>query len=237
MKYSSVLRLKETKFANVELEKVQLDGLFSGYASLFDKVDLGNDMIMRGAFKRSLATRQPADIKMLYQHDPNMPIGVWLTIEEDRQGLRVKGRIASKLPRAQEVLELIRCGAIDGLSIGFKTIRARKDPIEKCRKILEADLWEISIVTFPMQQGAKVDDVPNGKCLRITEETRPSLREFERWLMRDAGLSRRDARVVIHKGYANLANRQDAVGSSRINELAAEIRRSAAQLSKGAING
>lgn len=153
------LQPPERKFAGVDLGEVARDGTFSGYASLFGQVDLGRDVVERGAFAQSLRLRGAAGIRMLYQHDPNQPIGVWLDIREDGRGLLVRGRLSERVARSRDVLELMRSGALDGLSIGFRTVRARKDARSGLRHILEADLWEISIVTFPMLPAARVTTV------------------------------------------------------------------------------
>lgn len=218
MKNHGNLMLRETKFVPVQLNKIHLDGSFSGYASVFDEVDLGNDIVLPGAFKNSLKNRTPSDIRMLFQHNPDEPIGVWNEIREDQRGLKVSGQITTGISRGAEILELMRAGAIDGLSIGFKTVRSRKDLIRKIRKIITADLWEISIVTFPMQSGARIDVV---KSRHIN--SRPTIREFEKWLTQDAGLTRRDARAFIQKGHAHMASTRDA--ASQVNpNLADHIR-------------
>lgn len=134
------------------------DGGFSGYASLFGTVDLSSDRVERGAFARSLAERGVGGIRMLYQHDPNEPIGAWTTIREDERGLFVRGKLAQGVKRAREVLDLMRSGALDGLSIGFRTIRATREGGH--RKLWQVDLFEISIVTFPMMEDARI--APSG---------------------------------------------------------------------------
>jgi len=96
---------------------------------------------------------------MLFQHDPNQPIGRWINIREDARGLFVRGQLTPGVGKSSEVLKLMRDGALDGLSIGFRTVRARKNAATGVRQILEADLWEISIVTFPMLPGARVERV------------------------------------------------------------------------------
>jgi HK97 family phage prohead protease len=149
----------ERKFVDLRLDEVAPDGTFTGYASLFGVVDLAKDAVERGAFARSLKTRGAAGIRMLYQHDPNEPIGTWIEVAEDGKGLFVRGKLATGVERAREVLDLMRHGALDGLSIGFRASRARTDPRTGIRHILEADLWEISIVTFPMLPGARVERV------------------------------------------------------------------------------
>jgi HK97 family phage prohead protease len=194
----------ERKFTNVALDDVEPDGSFSGYASLFGRVDLGRDVVERGAFSRSLAERGAAGVRMLFQHDPNQPIGAWTEIREDGRGLFVRGRLTPGVAKSREVLELMRGGALDGLSIGFRTVRARNEP-SGVRRILEADLWEISVVTFPMLPGARVESIKGGGARSL-----PTTREFERWLTRDAGLTRSDAQAVIARGFASLKRERDA---------------------------
>lgn len=96
---------------------------------------------------------------MLFQHDPAQPIGIWERLAEDSRGLHVRGRLIGEVARAREVLALLRSGAIDGLSIGFNTRKAVRDARTGQRRIYEIDLWEISIVTFPMLPSAKVSAV------------------------------------------------------------------------------
>jgi HK97 family phage prohead protease len=151
--------LTERKFARATLSAVEADGTFAGYASLFGLTDLGRDMVMPGAFRASLAKRGPSGVKMLFQHDPNTPIGVWLDIREDGEGLFVKGRLTTDVGRAREVLSLMRAGALDGLSIGFRTVRGKTDAKTGVRQLHEVDLWEISVVTFPMLPEARVVSV------------------------------------------------------------------------------
>lgn len=195
----------ERKYVDLALGAVETDGTFSGYASLFDAVDLGKDLVERGAFARSIRERGAAGVRMLYQHDPNQPIGVWSEIREDARGLFVRGRLSSEVARSREVLALMRSGALDGLSIGFRAVKAKSDAARGVRRILEADLWEISVVTFPMLPGARVETVK-----ALGSRTLPTIRTFERWLTRDAGLTRGEARAVIAKGYAQLVSGRDA---------------------------
>lgn len=149
----------ETKFAEAELTEVEADGSFSGYASLFGEADLSRDVVMPGAFVKSLRRRGARGVRMLFQHDPAAPIGVWREIREDARGLFVRGRLTPEVARAREVLALMRAGAIDGLSIGFRTVRGRTDAKTGVRRLLEVDLWEISVVTFPLLPAARVSAV------------------------------------------------------------------------------
>jgi HK97 family phage prohead protease len=121
-------------------------------------------MVMPGAFAQTLRTRGLRRIPMLFQHDPAEPIGVWLDLFEDGRGLRARGRLIADVARAREVLALVRAGAIDGLSIGFRTVRGRIDPRTRVRRLEQIDLWEISIVTFPLLSGARVRAVENAKA-------------------------------------------------------------------------
>ena len=210
----------ERKFAaSSVIGKVERDGTFCGYASLFGKADLADDVVEPGAFSRAIRKRGTGGIRMLYQHDPTEPIGTWTDIAEDERGLLVRGRLTPGVARAAEVLELMRAGALDGLSIGFRTVRARKDALTGLRRIVEADLWEISVVTFPMQPGARVESVKGERAL-------PSIREFERWLTRDAKLTRPEARAVVARGFASLMRERDAA-RGQPQALAARIREAA----------
>jgi len=135
---------------------IDADGTVEGYASLFGEIDQARDMVMPGAFAATLATRNIRRIPMLFQHDPSEPVGIWLELREDHRGLFVRGRLIPEVARGRELLSLLRAGAIDGLSIGFRTAKARIDPKTRIRRLLAVDLWEISIVTFPLLPGARV---------------------------------------------------------------------------------
>ncbi len=148
--------MPEARFQALDVKRVREDGVFEGYASLFNQEDLGGDVIFPGAFRESLAKRGAAGIKMLFQHDPNQPIGVWLSLTEDARGLYVEGRLMAEVERAREVLALMRAGALDGLSIGFKTVFGRRDGRTGVRRLMSVDLWEVSVVTFPMLPEARV---------------------------------------------------------------------------------
>jgi HK97 family phage prohead protease len=183
------------------------DGSFSGYASLFGAVDLGRDVIEPGAFKASLKRRGAADVRMLYQHDPDQPIGRWLSIREDSHGLHVEGKLSLGVARAREVHELMKSGALDGLSIGFQTLarpqrgqegRRAPDPERRSLGDLGGDLPDAAGRAGDRGQGGIGLIAPTDK------------RELERRLTRDAGLTRRQARGLIARGYGALSDRRDA---------------------------
>ncbi|MEM9754995.1 MAG: HK97 family phage prohead protease [Pseudomonadota bacterium] len=145
----------ETKFAAFGADlTLGEDSVIEGYASLFDTRDRGGDIVCRGAYARSLSGGA-ARVKMLWQHDPAQPIGVWDEIAEDQRGLKVRGRLLDSVEKGREARALIKAGAIDGLSIGYRTVRATKDE-QGSRLLSEVELWEVSLVTFPMLPQARL---------------------------------------------------------------------------------
>lgn len=137
------------------------NGRFAGYASVFNQVDQGGDIVMPGAFKKSLANNKKTGVRLLFQHDPKEPIGLWEKIFEDGFGLWAQGRLLPGIERSDALRKLIIGGALDGLSIGFKTEKANKDRATGYRHLYQVNLWEISIVTFPMMEGARIKPSAN----------------------------------------------------------------------------
>ena len=148
----------ERKFCQFDETLAVKDGVvIEGYASLFGDEDRGGDIVEKGAYAASLKrlTAEGRHVKMLWQHDPAQPIGVWDEVREDDKGLYVKGRLLETVERAREAAALIAANAIDGLSIGYRTLKAVKN--DKGRRLLkELELWEVSLVTFPMLPSARV---------------------------------------------------------------------------------
>ena len=161
----------EHKFCQLGSDLVVTDGtMIQGYASLFGKTDQGGDTVEIGAYDKSLAHHKAraASVKMLWQHDPTEPIGVWDEVRADKAGLWVKGRILRDVARGREAVALIEAGAIDGLSIGYRTVKSRKDD-NGGRLLSELELWEVSLVTFPMLPDARVNgkgDTPSTMSMR-----------------------------------------------------------------------
>ncbi len=147
------------------IDEIDEDGVFEGYAAVFGREDLSRDIIAPGAFSRTLMNKNLGEIKLLYQHQPSELIGRWAEIREDERGLYVRGRILTDLTRGRETLSLLRAGILDGLSIGFHAVKGNRDPITGVRTLFEIDLWEISLVTFPMQEGARILSVKFGQGL------------------------------------------------------------------------
>lgn len=148
----------ETKFTRFDTGVATLNGTkIEGYASRFGAADQSGDVVKRGAFGKSLDEIHSGQrtVKMLWQHDPTQPIGVWDEVRVDEQGLYVRGRLLDSVPKGREAKELVTAGAIDGLSIGYRTLKASK--INKSQRLLtELELWEVSLVTFPMLSSARV---------------------------------------------------------------------------------
>lgn len=136
-------------------------GFFSGYASVFNHVDNQNDVVLPGAFKVTLEKweRQSKWPKLLWQHDQKEPIGRWLFMEEDVNGLYVEGQLLLDVQKAREAYKLMKAGALDGLSIGYRVIKATRDEKSPIRRIHQVDLLEVSVVTFAANQAAKITKV------------------------------------------------------------------------------
>jgi uncharacterized protein len=154
----------ERKFHRPDAGILVTDGVVvEGYASLFGQRDQGGDTVQAGAYGASLKAlaAQGRRVKMLWQHDPGQPIGVWEEVREDAKGLYVKGRILTEVERGREAAALLSAGAIDGLSIGYRTLRAERDAKGQ-RLLAEVELWEVSLVTFPMLAEARVSAKADG---------------------------------------------------------------------------
>jgi len=179
----------------LEIREVRDDGTFTGYGSVFGNVDAYGDSVQPGAFAKSLKNKTPA---LLWQHDSSQPIGVWEDIKEDEHGLLMRGRLlVGKVARATEARELLKAGAISGLSIGYVPVewdyvKTPKDGDEKAqsrvRRLKEIDLWEVSLVTFPANDAARVTGVKNLATIQDVEES-----------LRDAGYSRTEAKSLISR--------------------------------------
>ena len=136
-------------------------GMISGYASSFEVTDYQGDRVLKGAFSTSLHSwrvlgKMP---KMLWQHDPKCPIGKWTTLVEDDRGLYVEGFLALGIKQANEAYSLLKEGILDGLSIGFRVVKATREPRSTVRLLLDIDLIEISLVTFGANSRALIHQV------------------------------------------------------------------------------
>ncbi|WP_126975633.1 HK97 family phage prohead protease [Frigidibacter oleivorans] len=159
----------EVKFCRPEGGlSLQEGAVVAGYASLFGETDQGGDVVEPGAYAGGLArlAARGGRVRMLWQHDPGQPIGIWDEVREDGRGLWVKGRLLPEVARAREAAALVAAGAIDGLSIGYRTVSAAK--AAGGRRLLDVDLWEVSLVTFPMLATARL--APAAKAAAADED-------------------------------------------------------------------
>ena len=177
----------EHKFCLIDKEIAVVNGThIEGYASLFEKRDQSGDVVVRGAYAQSLRVlaEQGRRVKMLWQHDVREPIGVWDEVREDERGLFVKGRLLTDVARAREAAALIDAGAIDGLSIGYRTRKSTRDNAGR-RLLSELELWEVSLVTFPMLSDARVDAKDEGSAASDMRDLAAAIDEARRMLARD----------------------------------------------------
>lgn len=212
----------ETKDMGIDLSAAGQSGAIEGYASLFGIEDQGGDIVAPGAYGASLAklTGEARKVKMLWQHDPAQPIGVWEEAREDERGLWVKGRILSEVAKGREALALIRAGSIDGLSIGYRTVASSKTAAG-LRVLEQVELWEVSLVTFPMLPQARVaakTEVPAPVIEKLRAGDRLTEREFEK-LAKGFGLSNaqaeRAARIHL-KGQGEPATAATEAGAEAV---------------------
>jgi HK97 family phage prohead protease len=169
-------------------------GTFEGYGSVFSITDRGGDIVAAGAFAETLAAAKTAGRlpAMLWQHRQAEPIGVYTSMEEDAIGLKVAGKLALKTARGAEAYELMKMGAITGLSIGYKVRDDSWDRVTGVRTIKKADLFELSLVTIPMNDASRVSAVK-------TIEDLESLSEIERHLRDACGLSKTEATALLSR--------------------------------------
>jgi len=172
-----------------DVKAVNDKGTFTGYGSIFGNEDQGSDIMQKGAFTKSLENRPAPKVKMLYQHKTDEPIGVFEDMYEDEKGLFVKGRLAMGTQKGREAYELLKMGALDGMSIGFRADPDKQGYNENkrgTRTLKEVDLMEISLVTFPMNERALIENV---------KASQKNIREWEKILRDAGGLSRTEAKI------------------------------------------
>lgn len=165
----------------LELKGLSEDGRFAGYASVFDVVDTQRDVVLRGAFQKSIRTRV-GQIKLLWQHAMQEPIGYFTTMFEDGHGLYVEGQLMLEVEKAREAYALLKRGVVKGLSIGYSPVRYAVDPDSGVRKLSEVELWEVSLVTFPANEAAQVTVVKSKKAEDGIYDLAQALTRMERVL-------------------------------------------------------
>ena len=190
------------KDLSFEIKAVSDDGLFSGYASVFDNVDSYGDIVRKGAFVESISEWE-AKGKMppiLWNHDPSDPIGIYTKMQEDSKGLYVEGKLLiDDVPRAKQTHALMKAGVIDGLSIGYRVKEYLYNVDEEVTDLIKLSLREVSIVTFPANPETRIEAVKS----RLDAGELPTLPEFEKFL-REAGFSKSQATAIAGHGLRKL---------------------------------
>ena len=209
--------------APLEIKNLDEGGSFEGYASVFGVQDSDGDVIVKGAFLKSIEQyREKGKMpKMLWQHNPSIIVGKFMEIQEDDYGLYVKGSLILEVEKGREAYALMKAGELDAMSVGFN-IEEAGDNQERGRVISSADLWEISLVTWGANPDAKVTSV----------KSIDSVRDFERFL-RDSGFSRKEALAITANGYKSATDTEQS--DSESDEL--EAIKSLIQSIKGANHG
>ena len=191
-----------------DVKAVNDKGTFTGYGSIFGNEDQGSDIMQKGAFTKSLENRPAPKVKMLYQHKTDEPIGVFEDMYEDEKGLFVKGRLAMGTQKGREAYELLKMGALDGMSIGFRADPDKQgynENMRGTRTLKEVDLMEISLVTFPMNERALIENV---------KASQKNIREWEKILRDAGGLSRTEAKIGA-KALSESLSQRDAVDDNK----------------------
>ncbi len=206
----------ETKHLDfpLELKSIADDGAFAGYASVFGNIDSQKDVVLKGAFKKTIAGNGNG-IKLLWQHQPDEPIGVISKMREDEFGLYMEGRLLLDVQRAREAYALLKSGAINGLSIGYTPVDYETDYKTGVRLLKQVELWEVSLVTFPANPHAVVNRLKSAPA---------TIREFEDFL-REAGYSRKAAKLIAVRGFESFSDQRDAGEEEEIYELSAVLDR------------
>jgi HK97 family phage prohead protease len=203
------------------------EGQIEGYASVFGVRDSYNEVVMPGAFAESLAKHQREGTYplMLWQHNPDEPIGVWNELSDDGKGLMGKGQLLKGVRRADEALIMLKAGAIQGMSIGYREVDVKPSDKGEPRQLIKLDLLEASIVSFPANRRARVDAVKaEGRMSDFAQRLRdgepPSVKEFEE-ILREAGIPKAMAVQIASVGYAK-AVRSESEGGEAIKSAVSD---------------
>lgn len=205
---------------DLEVKSVEEDGSFKGYGSVFGVVDSYQEIVDSGAFGASLAAMKAKGRKLpiLWQHRSGQPLGVYTALREDKTGLYVEGHLLKEdVQQAREAYSLMKAGAVTGLSIGYYVREDGYDEKARVRHLKALELIEVSLVTFPANDEARIDAVK----FAISHGDLPSLPDFERFL-REAGFSKTKAAVIASHGLKHLL-RSDSEGKATDAEAARAI--------------
>ncbi len=209
----------QTKAYKLDLKQVSDAGTFEGYGSVFGVEDTYSEVVASGAFKETLAEHKKAGTfpAMLWQHDMRRPIGVYTDMKEDDRGLFVAGTLALDVDDGKNAYNLLKMGALNGLSIGFMPKKSDFDEDTGIRTLNEIDLWEVSLVTFPANQESRVGDVKS--ALKDAQ----TFAELERHLRDAHSVSRSEATAIVAKCKEIERTQRDAAKS--LSDLSASSRR------------
>ena len=199
---------REVRSFALQIKAAGDDGTVEGYGSVFGVRDNYDDVIAKGAFVQSLKDHKAAGTMpaMLWQHDADKPIGIWTEMVEDEKGLRIKGQLAMETVKGKEAHALLKMGALNGLSIGFMSKEWAYDRDTEVRTLTEIDLWEVSLVTFPANEKARVTNVKSASELATPKDA-------ER-ILRDAGFSKADATALVSRVMRMGEERSDSADST-----------------------
>ena len=207
---------REVRSFALQIKATGDDGTVEGYGSVFGVRDNYDDVIAKGAFVQSLKDHKAAGTMpaMLWQHDADKPIGVWTEMVEDEKGLRIKGQLAMETVKGKEAHALLKMGALNGLSIGFMSKEWAYDRDTEVRTLTAIDLWEVSLVTFPANEKARVTNVKSADELQAPKDAEK--------VLRDAGFSKSDATAFVSRVMRMGEVRSDSANSTAVAMKAAD---------------
>ena len=207
---------REVRSFALQIKAAGDDGTVEGYGSVFGVRDNYDDVIAKGAFVQSLKDHKAAGTMpaMLWQHDADKPIGVWTDMVEDEKGLRIKGQLAMETVKGKEAHALLKMGALNGLSIGFMSKEWAYDRDTEVRTLTAIDLWEVSLVTFPANEKARVTNVKSADEMATPKDAEKALR--------DAGFSKSDATAFVSRVMRMGEVRSDSANSTAVAMKAAD---------------
>lgn len=231
MQTKAHFKLRDVKLTASETNTME----FSGYGAVFDNVDSYGDMIKKGAFAKFIddvksGTQQYPS--MLLQHGgwginstDMMPVGIWTDIQEDDIGLKLTGKLAETQngKEAYQLLKMTPRPAITGLSIGYYTrdssYGGKQDAYDRLLK--QIDVLEISLVTFPANDKARVTGVKSTND--ITE------RDFEQ-LLHEAGFDKKAAQIIIEQGYQHFVRQTSDINENELKSITEQLQKNIALL-------
>ena len=207
---------REVRSFALQIKAAGEDGTLEGYGSVFGVRDNYDDVIAKGAFVQSLNDHKAAGTMpaMLWQHDADKPIGIWTEMVEDEKGLRIKGQLAMETVKGKEAHALLKMGALNGLSIGFMAKEWAYERDTEVRTLTAIDLWEVSLVTFPANEKARVTNVKSAEELQAPKDAEKALR--------DAGFSKSDATAFVSRVMRMGEVRSDSANSTAVAMKAAD---------------